>query len=111
MRKHGLRVSEPEESRGGGEAGASGNEVPVQGVREGVAGAGRITEKERKREMSIELKARDYVLMTPKLNYDAIVAHAAKAFVTENDRTAFVSAVLHADIVMSNEKTAKDIFA
>jgi hypothetical protein len=55
--------------------------------------------------MSIESKAREYVLMNSKLKYDNILAHAASNYVNEADQKAFVNAVLHAGIVISNEKS------
>src|ERR1700730_9263879 len=54
--------------------------------------------------MTIQLIAREYVLMTPKLNYNAIVTHAAKLYAREEERKAFILAVLDADVAISNEK-------
>lgn len=51
------------------------------------------------------MKAHEFVRMHSVLRYDCIVAHAAREYVTEGDRKAFVEAVLRADIVLATEKS------
>jgi hypothetical protein len=53
-------------------------------------------------QMTIEDKARSYNSMTRASKYDEIVAYAASHYATQADRKAFVEAVLHWDIVISN---------
>lgn len=56
------------------------------------------------RQRILNSHARGYVAMHTVLKYDDILAHAAKEYGTDEERDFFRDAVLHEEIVRSNQE-------